>query len=317
VRFLLPFTPYTGFLPIHVADGLGYYKSEGLDVSMEALDGSSMVVQQVASGNADFGLATPEPIMLGFGASPTYQVVYQLYLRDTFDLLVQESSSIRQLSDLQGKTVGVPDLGGGEALTLRSMLDKAGIAGVQLQPVGHDTAPTVEALRSDKVQALMVAWNTKVSAIEAGLKLRCLSCDAPTTASLSIIASNKVIASNPQAVAGLGRAIAKASVFSQTNPDGALAAMKQFNPSEQADMVYARGMAAEAIPATTPADGKYGFASPAAWTTRMQDLIKPGAPSSLDKPVDIEKLLNNSQADEYVKFDRDAVVKQAKEYKPQ
>src|SRR5258708_35509923 len=90
------------------------------------------------------------------------------------------------------------------------------------------------ALKEGKVQALNPSWNTPVSVEAAGGKLKCITCDSAELqlASETTVAADAVFRQDRRYVVGLGRAMAKATLFAETNPDAAIAIMKKVNPAE-------------------------------------------------------------------------------------
>ena len=109
-------TPFGGsaiaFFPPYVADALGYFEEEGIDATVEGADGSSFVVGQVAADSADFGIATADPVLLGYASSPNFQIVYDLLTGNVFDLWTPSDSGVTGLADLKDKVVAVKDLSG-------------------------------------------------------------------------------------------------------------------------------------------------------------------------------------------------------------
>lgn len=114
-----------------------------------------------------------------------------------------------------------------------------------------------------------------------------------------------------------GRALAKATLFGATNPQAALAIMKKVNPEEQVDEAFAKTYFDLALQVVKPrpAQNQYGWHDRDAWRRSMQNLMTPGVPERLEQEVDLNALLNNDLVTEYNNFDKDAVIKQAREYK--
>jgi NitT/TauT family transport system substrate-binding protein len=324
-KFFLPFLRSIAFWPVHVAEEQGYFEQEGLNIASEATDGSSFVVQQVAAGSAEFGIATSDPILLGFEQSPNFTVPYDFLTGNVFDLWATDKSGITDLAGLKGKIIAVKDMSGGEVPGLQVALEKAGLKSgtdVEIQAVGEEGAIQAEALRSNKVQAFMVSWNSLVgvrSALEKeGIKLVCLTCgDTSIRGSEAVVVSNKFLAEHPDLVAGMGRALAKATLFGETNPDAALAIMKKVNPDEQADPAVAKAYFTAALDITKPRpSGKFGEVSTDAWQRSVDLLLSPDVPSGLKGPVDLSKLLSNAMLEQFNDFDHDAVKAEATNYKP-
>ncbi|HEY3209980.1 MAG TPA: ABC transporter substrate-binding protein [Actinomycetota bacterium] len=324
VKFYLPFLRSIAFWPVHVAEELGYFEQEGVIVKSQATDGSSFVVQQVSADKAEFGIATSDPVLLGFEANKTFRSIYEFLTANVFDLYVLDSSPVQQIGDFKGKVVAVKDLSGGEVPGLNVLLEKAGLhpgSDVKLKPLGENAAVQAQALMSGKVDGFMVSWNSVVGLESAlqnqNIQLRCLTCGAQTSqGSEVVIASQKVLQDHPEWVIGVGRALAKATLFGETNPDAALAIMKKVNPEEQTDAAFAKAYFTKALKVTAPRDTSkgFGYQDPAAWQRSMELLLAPGLESGLSAPVDLTALLDNDQVAKYNDFDQNAVIQQAKSY---
>jgi NitT/TauT family transport system substrate-binding protein len=63
ITVILPNPSAINVFPLHVAIGEGYFEEEGLNVRVEAVDGSSQVLQAMAAGQAQIGLPGPGPVL--------------------------------------------------------------------------------------------------------------------------------------------------------------------------------------------------------------------------------------------------------------
>lgn len=325
VKVLLSFQQGISFWPLHLADKLGYFKDEGLDVKIEVADGSPFVVQQVSAGNEPFGVPVPEPAMLGYAQNPSFVSIYEFLTSNTFNLWVREDSPIRQLSDLKpGSTVGITRQSGGDIPRLTVTLDKVGLTvgkDVNFVEFGFNTANAAEMLQQKKADVVSISWNMFVGANLAlekqGVKLRCLTCDeSDQYAAESIIVSKDFLTKHKAAVEGFGRALAKATVFGQTNPKAALEIMKQVAPEEQTDPDYAKTFFAAALEVTKPRTEKrqFGWQDQTVYQRSMEAMLDPKNPQGLEKAIDLDDFVNNDLVGAYNDFDRDAVKQQAEEW---
>jgi NitT/TauT family transport system substrate-binding protein len=320
LEFLLPSPPEIRYYKLYLAQELGYFEEEGLDVKVTSVGGSPFVVQSVAAGTVAAGIATADAVILGYAQSPTYQGVYQHDTANIFDILVLEASPYQSVADLRGKTVGLADVVGGEALLLRLELAKIGLTvnqDVQMQALGFNHAAQLEALTSDRVQALIVAWNSQASAEVAGIDLRCLTCGGDPLASGPVIVNNDYLSANEQAIVGLGRAMAKASVFAAAKPESALLILEKVIPENFTNRQFAEVLMRYSIDRTKPpAASQEGMADLKAWENKMAALLLPGAETGLEGPVDLITLVNNSYVDQFNDFDAEAIKQEAITYQP-
>jgi NitT/TauT family transport system substrate-binding protein len=63
ITVVLPNPSAINVFPLWVAIGEGYFEAEGLEVTVEAVDGSSQVLQAMAAGQAQIGLPGPAPVL--------------------------------------------------------------------------------------------------------------------------------------------------------------------------------------------------------------------------------------------------------------
>jgi ABC-type nitrate/sulfonate/bicarbonate transport system substrate-binding protein len=324
ITILLPFSRSIAFWPVHIAEEQGYFKDAGLDVTSEATDGSSFVVQQVAAGKSPVGIAVAEPVLLGYEQNANFSSVYEFLTGNVFDLWVPADSSVQKIGDLpKGSAIALKEQSGGEVPRLNAALEKAGLkpgSDIEYKYFGENASVAANLLAKGDAAAMMISWNSLVGVKQAleqqGKQLRCVTCSASDSlASESVIVSNKFLADHKDVVEKLGRAIAQGTVFGQTNPDAALALMKKVNPEEQVDAAYAKAYFEAAVEITKPRQptNKFGWQDPAAYQRSMDLLLTPGNPSGLAGPVDLGKVINNDLVDAYNNFDKAAVETAAKE----
>ena len=320
---LLPFKVGITFYPISVADQLGYFKSEGIDLDLQVANGSSAVVQQLAAGNAQIGVILAPNTLLGFAEGVKYKAFYDFVTKNTFDLKVLENSPINKLADLAGKKVGTIDLTRGDLPLLAGQLQKVGLTlrkDVQVIALGFNMAVQANSLKEGQVDALNISWNNAVGVEAAGIKLKCVTCDeAIQLASETTVVPDEILKRDRRYIVGFGRALAKATVFAEANPEAAIALMKKVAPQEQTDAAYTKTFFNAAVTITTPRKpGKYGLHDIAGWE-RLQTIMSTPVgdqPTGLQTKVDVNQLVTNELIDEINNFDAEAVRKQAKEYKP-
>ena len=89
----------------YTAQLLGYYKAEGLDVSLVPLPQYGSVAQQVASGKADFGLGSSDQVLEWNSNGLPLVAVAATMQHDPQAVMVHKESSIHEFKDLEGHTV--------------------------------------------------------------------------------------------------------------------------------------------------------------------------------------------------------------------
>ncbi len=85
----------------------GYYKEEGLDVSIQPGGPYVSVPLQVASGAAQFGMASSDQILESVADGQPLIAIAATMQRDPQGIMVHKDSPIRSFADLNGHTVAV------------------------------------------------------------------------------------------------------------------------------------------------------------------------------------------------------------------
>jgi NitT/TauT family transport system substrate-binding protein len=201
---------------------LGYWKEEGYQVEVLPISGSTEAVQQLVADNIEF-------IQINAAAIVQANTQHSLPVRGVitnsaigWGIAVKKNGSIKSVSDLKGKTVGIVSLSSGGIPLFNSFLKNNGLdpeTDVTLIATGVG-GPALHALESDRVQGLMY-WSSALAGFEnAGAEISVLR--DPVWATLpdyTLATTQTIIDSDPKMVEGIARGIAKAMVFAAANPD--------------------------------------------------------------------------------------------------
>jgi NitT/TauT family transport system substrate-binding protein len=96
--------------PFVVALDRGYYKAEGLDVTIDSGAGSLEPLNRVASGTYDMGFADINSLIKFRDANPTVPIkaVFMVYNKPPFSIVTRRSRGVTKPKDLEGKKLGAP-----------------------------------------------------------------------------------------------------------------------------------------------------------------------------------------------------------------
>ena len=109
IKFTLDFRFEGPSAPFLVALDRGYYKSEGLDVTIEAAAGSIEPISRVATGGYDMGFGDINALIRLRDQRPGMpKPVFIVYNRPPFAILARKSRGIATPKDLEGKRLGAP-----------------------------------------------------------------------------------------------------------------------------------------------------------------------------------------------------------------
>lgn len=309
-----------------IPNALGYWKEEGLDVTVASVEGSTAGAQQLAAGNLQFVSIGPEVVLISREKGVKIRAFYVQARENIFRIVVPADSPIKDMKDLKGKTVGVPSLASGSVPYTKALAASVGLdpeKDVNLLAVGVG-APLGLALQQKKVDALGL-WDT----LQAGLELRGFNFRRITPPihnemiGQSIAASDGYLAEHQKAAIGFARAVAKATLFGLTNPEAAVRIHWKLYPETKAQGIDEAKALKEAIHVFNARfelqrvdnreDKRYGAATAAQWD-RLKQIYK--EQKMIQGTVSTAELYESKLIDEINTFDKQAVIRQAKEWKP-
>lgn len=229
--------PSLSALPFYVADKAGFFEDDKLSVEIRYTANAPTATQIVAAGNADVGMMTNEPIIMGYAKGVRAKMFFAHQGPLNYYVGIPEASPTKTIADLKGKNIGVSNLGSAAVPVLRSMMRTVGAEADRdytLVPVGVlDQA--LAALRTNRVAAVAM-WESQFAAFHRiGFPMRYLR--HPTLADFGntgLFASEQTINNRPEALCSLGRSVLKAMIFTRENPTAALHIYWGVNPAARA-----------------------------------------------------------------------------------
>jgi NitT/TauT family transport system substrate-binding protein len=93
-----------------VAIDKGYFKAEGLDVTIDSAGGSLEPINRVASGTYDMGFGDINSLIKFRDANPgtPIKAVFMVYNKPAFSIVGRKSRGVSSPKDLEGKKLGAP-----------------------------------------------------------------------------------------------------------------------------------------------------------------------------------------------------------------
>lgn len=269
------------FYPLIVAEAKGYY-GDNVSVRVEAADGSGAALQQVLAGQADICVCSPGPSLKAVEEGANLVSIYTLYQSDVFSLVTTPDTGVTTAEDLRGKVIGVDAIGAGAESWVVPLMSASGLqvgTDYEILATGPGAAP-ISAFNRGEIQAYAAAFiDTAV------LRLRGLDLTTVTLPGSEIffdatlVMKKEFVDGNPGAIEALGRGVAMATVFGESNPQEVLSIIGEWSPDETADMPFAEALLAEtqslfALPAG--ADGQWGYSVPARHDALIAAFVEQG-----------------------------------------
>ena len=305
---------------------LGYWKEEGLDVMVTSVEGSAAGMQQLAAGNLQVVSLGPEEIVIGREKGVKIKGFYVQARETIYRLVVPADSPLQKVADLKGKTIGVPSLASGSVPFAKALVASVGIdpeKDLKILAVGVG-APGRLALQQKTVDSLAL-WDTLQASIEnSGMALRRL--DLPMVHEMigqTLATRDDQMTENAAVLVGFARGVAKATVFGLANPEAAVRIHWKMYPETKPQTGDEAKALKDALNVFNSRfmlqrvdnrpDTRFGIGTLAQWE-KLKSIFKDQ--KLIEGTVPAADLYSAALVDQINKFDRAAIVAQAKAYKP-
>lgn len=300
----------------HIAKGLGYYAEEGLDVSLQGTGGSSDVAQILAAGNAEAGMGVPGAMLPAIEAGANLYPFFTYAYGEVFDVVVPTGSSIETMEELNGLTIGISELAGGEVPLVRALLVEAGLdpdTDVQIVEVGTAAATVQNSFDNDSIQVYSSAKSDIAQMAASGVDTRSIAPASLDTLPAEGLLATEATKDDRDLLIRIGRATAKGQLVAYTNEDAAVCVLKDLIPEEFTDDEAGRAGLASVIPITKAPENPdgtftFGFLDAAGWNTYVNIFLQGGV---ITESIDMTPLVLADLLDGINDFDQVAIVEQA------
>ncbi len=241
VRVILDYLPNTNHTGLYVALKKGYYKEEGLSVEIvQPSEGTSATL--VATGKGEFGVAYQEDVTYARTADeplPVKAIATILQRNDSGFAAIDPD--IKSPKDFEGKIYGgwgAP----GESAVLKACMEAAGADFDKLTVMTLQNGDLLAAMQAGEVDLgwIFEGWDG-LFAKQAGLTLSYMPLRELYAAldyyTPILIASESLIADDPELVKSFLRATARGYKECADNPEGSAAILAEYAPEYELDML--------------------------------------------------------------------------------
>ncbi len=249
----LTYVPDIQFAPAYVADSLGWFAEEGLNVTLRHHGANENLLGALQTGNEDVVFAGGGEMLQGRSEGillRNFATAYQTY---PVTIIVPEESQIHSLADLRGHSVGLPGEFGENWFYLLAVLASSGLNRDDLE------------IASGKVDAVVGFLNNDVVRFrESGFAIRTLSLEDPPLVSVGLGALDTTLADRTDELTGLLRAMIRGAELCTVDPEQAVQISMSYVPT----LVEAeqQAHALEVLKATTSLyGGHFGAQTPSRW----------------------------------------------------
>jgi len=228
------------YLPLSIAETKGYFKEEGLNVTISDFKGGSQSLQALVGGSADVVTGAYEHTIRMQAKGQDIRAVIELGRFPGIVLGVKKelASKVKSAADLKGMKIGVTAPGSSTAMFAAYVLAKAGVKADEVAFVGVGTgAGAVAAIKSGSVDAIS-NLEPAISSLERDGLLTILADSRTEDGTKAIFGGTNpagvlytkadFIEKNPRTVQALVNALYKALKFIETaTPEDIAAAVPQ------------------------------------------------------------------------------------------
>jgi len=290
IRLPIGYIANIQFAPFYTAIEKGYFRDAGIEIEMDysfETDG----VKLVGAGELPFAVVSGEQVLLARAQGVPVTYVAAWYQQYPISVVAKSDAGIISPQDLKGRKIGLPGLFGANYVGLRALLFSAGLseADVQLESVGFNQ---VEVLATDQQEVVVgYAANEPIQLKAQGFDVTDLRvADYVHLASNGILASEKVIAEDPQLVNAFVGAFLKGLKYTIENPDEAYKMSATYIPNfADLDEKVQKEILSTSIEMWRAE--QLGYSDPQAWENMQNILLEMGL---ITEKMDLSKAFTNS-----------------------
>src|SRR4026207_805974 len=205
------------YLSIYIAEAKGFFRDEGLDNETIVIGGPAAIAALV-SGNVDFSGAGGSGLRAAAKGAELKAIFYQTE-KVTWYFVVHPS--IKQVTDLKGKKIGVGLIGDSEDRFSTMFVERGGLAAKDITriPMGTSSGARIAAIKSGSLHAAVLDPGGMIVAEKEGLHSLSFLGDLFPLPFQGYVVTDKKIAENPAQVKRWVRAMVRALMFLRDRPE--------------------------------------------------------------------------------------------------
>ena len=209
--------PTVTFLPAEVARQRGFLREQNLDMKL-LLTRSEADRAALVSGSVDYTLRAGSSFVSAARGLPV-KIVFVGTMRPFWGLVVRPE--IKSVSELKGKSVGVPGLLGAQQISAKVILKHSGLdpeRDVVYRVV--DSGTRIAAIISGSLDSSMMDYGEAFRAKKAGLKMLVNAADLHGLLAGGLAVNTKKLKEKPDQVKRMLKAMTQELRYIQENPEG-------------------------------------------------------------------------------------------------
>jgi NitT/TauT family transport system substrate-binding protein len=289
IELPMGYIPNIQFAPFYVAVEKGYFSEEGIELKFDysfETDGVALV----GAGKLPFAVASGEQVLLARSQGLPVVYTFAWYQQFPISVISTPELNIKEPSDLDGQTIGLPGLFGANYIGLQALLFSAGLTpeDVKLESIGFNQVEAFAAGQNNIVVGYVA--NEPIVLRAQGYEVNELRvADYVQLAANGILSNEMTIKTDPDLVRGMVRVLTRGIEDTISNPDEAyqisLKYVDNLADQDKAVQMQILNASIELWKAE-----KIGYSDPQAWENMNDLLVKMDL---IPKPVDLTKAFTN------------------------
>jgi NitT/TauT family transport system substrate-binding protein len=286
INVLIPNERTTTLFPSTIAEVLGFFEDEGLEVTLLASDTTVPYVAFLMNNQADLVMLDAPQTFQAVNAQQPVAVVFEGMQYAPEVMIVREDSPIQSVADLKGKTIGLAS--DRDQITAQVALDTAGITidEVETVVVGDSGPVLARAVRDSTVDVVAAAAND-LTVLEANdIPSRDITPPevSENPANSYVIHKDRIEELRPVVTAFL-RAWAKGAEAAKVDRDAVAAILREHIPEEWEVEAGGQALLDASMKMILPQTPKHGQPQPEVWKGIQGPYIKFGVISGEIDPA--------------------------------
>jgi len=289
VSLPMGYIPNIQFAPFYVAVEKGYFKDAGIEIEFDykfETDGVALV----GAGELPFAVVSGEQVLLARAQGLPVTYVAAWYQQYPVSVVAKSEAGVIVPQDLKGRKIGLPGLFGASYIGLRALLNAGKLTedDVTLDAIGFNQVELVAAGQQDIVVGY--AANEPIQLRAQGIPVTEVRvADYVQLASNGLLASEKVIAENPELVRAFVGAFLKGLKDTIDNPDEAFTLSESHIPNFADLDATVQKKILETSVEQWQAE-RLGYSDPQAWENMQNVLLDMGL---ISEAQDLSKAFTN------------------------
>jgi ABC-type nitrate/sulfonate/bicarbonate transport system substrate-binding protein/pimeloyl-ACP methyl ester carboxylesterase len=206
------------YVPVWIADRLGYFKEEGLEASIEVYDNAEKINEDLRSGKVHVAVSTPESVVVDAYKGGSLRLIAGN--AEKLPHFIITKPEMKTLQQLKGARFGVLSMQEGTTYLVQEVAKAAGLTQGDYEILAVGGAPTRwRLLKEGKIDAGLQPFPLSYEAEAAGFNnLGPVAAYVPDYQFTSINIDSKWGAAHPQTVTAFLRAIRKGQAYIASHP---------------------------------------------------------------------------------------------------